>query len=317
MSKVKTDNLANMADTQSVAFNQIKAAVDKAAANYSDLSTLDSAATMLATHLFLVNQGANSRKLSFSDLLAAIGAPAIGAQGKLLPLATSVDSLSDLNTIIGEGFYGRLVGGAAGSRNLNHPDGQAALVAGGGVSNFYWLLILKYNSNLIQVAFPYISGADSTIATIKFRMLGGETWSNWRSIWHDGLMPSTVFGRSLINQASATTARAALKVNAPTKQVATTTYTLALDDAESMIEFTSSAAVTVTIPLEATVAWPADTAIHLVQAGIGKVTIQGAAGVTLLKPASAHARTGEQEAVVSIKKRGTNSWRAIGMLEVV
>lgn len=56
-------------------------------------------------------------------------------------------------------------------------------------------------------------------------------------------------------------------------QQAGTTYTLALGDRDTMVEFTNASAVTVTIPTNASVALPVGTAISLLQAGTGQVTV--------------------------------------------
>lgn len=102
-----------------------------------------------------------------------------------------LDSLTDLDAIQAPGAWPALVGGAAGSRNANFPDGQAAPAIGSGVANFYWIEVKRYAANLIQVAYPYISGADTTIATIKYRMLGGGVWSAWRTIPNTASIPIT------------------------------------------------------------------------------------------------------------------------------
>ncbi|WP_430736413.1 gp53-like domain-containing protein [Pseudomonas anguilliseptica] len=101
-----------------------------------------------------------------------------------IPSVSVIDSATDFDAIIQPGWFSSLLGGAAGSRNPNHPDGQAAAGNGSGVANYYWLQVAKYSNNLIQVALPYASSADTTIATIKFRLLGGATWSPWRSLAH-------------------------------------------------------------------------------------------------------------------------------------
>lgn len=105
---------------------------------------------------------------------------------KALPAATAIDSATDLNTITKAGWFGALLGAAAGSRNANHPDGQTALAAGNGVVNYYWVFVSTYGSNVLQWAAPYISGANTTLATPKFRMLGGGTWTPWYALQHGG-----------------------------------------------------------------------------------------------------------------------------------
>lgn len=101
-----------------------------------------------------------------------------------VPSVSNIDGVTDLDTITQPGWFPALLGAGTGSRNLNHPDGQTAIAAGNGVANYYWLLVARYSGNLIQLALPYISGADTSIAALKFRMLGGATWSGWRSLLH-------------------------------------------------------------------------------------------------------------------------------------
>ncbi|MFE1813819.1 hypothetical protein [Metapseudomonas otitidis] len=104
--------------------------------------------------------------------------------GGSVPYANALDAQTDLNTITEPGWYPRLLGSNAGSRNANHPDAQTGMQKGNGVTNYYWLLVARYATNLIQIALPYVSTADTTVATIKFRLLGGGVWSPWRSVMH-------------------------------------------------------------------------------------------------------------------------------------
>lgn len=110
----------------------------------------------------------------------AVGA---SASGTALAAATATDNATDFDSITDSGFFNALLGGSAGSRNANHPDGQAAAAANSGVSNYYWLCVLKFGSNVLQIAYPYASGSDTAVATIKFRLLG---YSPWRAISHSG-----------------------------------------------------------------------------------------------------------------------------------
>lgn len=86
-----------------------------------------------------------------------------------------------------------------------------------------------------------------------------------------------------------------------------TTYTLALADAATDIEFTNAAAVAVTIPTNASVAFPVGTIITLWQTtAAGQVTVSGA-GVTLQSRGAA-LKTNGQYAPMTIKKRATDTW---------
>ena len=93
------------------------------------------------------------------------------------------------------------------------------------------------------------------------------------------------------------------------------TYSFVLGDAEAMVEFTSGAAVTVTVPPNASVAFPIGTVLHLAQDGAGQVTISPGSGVTIKKHAAFNARLAGQHSIASLAKVGTNTWRLFGHLE--
>lgn len=89
--------------------------------------------------------------------------------------------------------------------------------------------------------------------------------------------------------------------------VAGTTYTAALIDRGTIVEFTSATAVTYTIPANATVAFPVGCYLHIRQNDVGQVTITPAGGVTLRSPTLTYT-TRTQWSRVSLWKRSTNEW---------
>ena len=70
-------------------------------------------------------------------------------------------------------------------------------------------------------------------------------------------------------------------VAADTLATSVTAYPLSLADAGSVIEATSASPVTITVPANASVAFPVGTIIEVLQYGAGQVTIAPASGVTL------------------------------------
>lgn len=88
-----------------------------------------------------------------------------------------------------------------------------------------------------------------------------------------------------------------------------TTYTLALTDRGKVVEFTNAGAVALTVPTNASVAFPIGTIIGLLQYGAGQVTISGA-GVTL-RSASGF-KTAAQYSTVWLRKRATDEWVVTG-----
>lgn len=88
-------------------------------------------------------------------------------------------------------------------------------------------------------------------------------------------------------------------------------YTLVLSDAGKLVTMSSASALTLTIPLNASVAFPIGTCIYVSQAGAGTVTIAGAGGVTLVNPFSSFT-TAAQYAEVRLLKTNTDTWRING-----
>lgn len=86
--------------------------------------------------------------------------------------------------------------------------------------------------------------------------------------------------------------------------------TLALTDADKMVEV--SAAATITVPTDASVAFPVGTTINITQTGTGTVTVAGASGVTLNYTPSNTLRTQWSSAV--LVKRAANTWLLSGDL---
>jgi len=93
-----------------------------------------------------------------------------------------------------------------------------------------------------------------------------------------------------------------------------TTYTLVLADNGKLVTLNNAAAITVTVPLNSSVAYATGAIINLQQIGAGQVTIQGAAGVTITSTgATATApKTRAQYSAASIIKGATDSWTVIG-----
>lgn len=95
---------------------------------------------------------------------------------------------------------------------------------------------------------------------------------------------------------------------------ATTAKTLALTDIGSWIRFTSASAVTLTVPTNATVAFPIGTTINGVQAAAGQVSFAGTP--TLNKPTDYNAKTRAKGAAFCLIKVATDTWDLIGDLEL-
>ena len=90
--------------------------------------------------------------------------------------------------------------------------------------------------------------------------------------------------------------------------------TLGLADINAHLVFSSAAAVTVTVPSNAVVAFPIGATVDIEQAGAGQVSLTGEAGVTLNRPAGRAAATAGQYAVLRLRKVAADTWTLFGDL---
>jgi hypothetical protein len=97
------------------------------------------------------------------------------------------------------------------------------------------------------------------------------------------------------------------------QNVQTASYTLALTDYKGWVLTNVASANNLTIPLNATVAFPVPTLVSIVQIGAGQTTLVAAGGVTLQSSGSAVNLAG-QYASCTLFKRATDTWLALGAL---
>ena len=113
-----------------------------------------------------------------------------------------------------------------------------------------------------------------------------------------------------LNTPTINDARQNLTLNAQTG----TTYTLVLTDNGRLVTLSNAAAITLTVPLNSSVAYATGAIINVQQIGAGQVTIQGAAGVTITSTGATATtpKTRAQYSAASIIKTNTDSWTVIG-----
>jgi hypothetical protein len=90
-----------------------------------------------------------------------------------------------------------------------------------------------------------------------------------------------------------------------------TTYTLVAGDAGDLVTLTNAAAITLTVPLNSSVAFAIGTQITITQSGAGTVTVAGAVGVTV-NSADGDLKLRTQWSAATLIKTATNSWILIG-----
>lgn len=93
----------------------------------------------------------------------------------------------------------------------------------------------------------------------------------------------------------------------------TANRTLALTDAGCFFNVNSTSAITITIPLDSSVAFPTGTEIEFCQYNTGTVTFAKASGVTI-RSAGGAVMIAERYGCVTLKKLGANNWLLAGML---
>ena len=91
-----------------------------------------------------------------------------------------------------------------------------------------------------------------------------------------------------------------------------TTYTTVLADQGKLVELSNASSITLTVPLNSSVAYPTGTQINLLQTGAGQVTVAGAGGVTVNATPGLKLRA--QWSAATLIKRGTDTWVLIGDL---
>jgi hypothetical protein len=88
-------------------------------------------------------------------------------------------------------------------------------------------------------------------------------------------------------------------------------YTFVLTDADNvLVLFANSSAITATIPLNSSVAFPVGCQIQILRTGSSTVQVIGDAGVTVRTTDGAYIRT--QYSSATIVKIATNEWVLIG-----
>jgi hypothetical protein len=101
----------------------------------------------------------------------------------------------------------------------------------------------------------------------------------------------------------------------PLNPQAGTAYTLVLADLGKIVSLSNAAAVTVTVPTNAAVAFPVGAQVLFRQAGAGQVTVAAAGGVTLNARGAAF-KTAGQYAYATLIKVATDSWELTGDITV-
>lgn len=92
-----------------------------------------------------------------------------------------------------------------------------------------------------------------------------------------------------------------------------TSYTLALTDRGKTVTLSNASAITLTVPPQSSVAWPANARIDIAQLGAGQVTISPGSGVTINAYQTKNKLAG-QYAAGTLIRTGSDTWLLAGAL---
>jgi hypothetical protein len=91
-----------------------------------------------------------------------------------------------------------------------------------------------------------------------------------------------------------------------------TTYTLVLADRDKLVTLSNASAITLTVPLNSSVAFATGAQVNIQQIGAGQVTVAGASGVTVNGTGT---KTRAQWSAATLLKTATDTWTLIGDIE--
>jgi hypothetical protein len=157
---------------------------------------------------------------------------------------------------------------------------------------------------------------DGTQKTLAIAKGGTAATSASAALTALGAAPATnptITGGTIDSTTIGSTTPVAAQAYRPINTQSGTTYTLVLLDDGKLVTLSNASAITLTIPTNASVAFPIGAEIDLLQLGAGQVTVTPAGGVTLNSYTSKTALSG-QYAAATLKKLVTNTWILIGNL---
>jgi hypothetical protein len=129
---------------------------------------------------------------------------------------------------------------------------------------------------------------------------------------HTGAFSGAILGDTVLDFAPASQGSVGGFDSVQVIEAVTGAYTLDIADAGKYLRCANAAPFSVTVPLNATVAFTIGTHIDLIQSGAGQVTIAATGGVTI--NAAPGLKLNGQWAGATLVKVGTNEWDLVGNL---
>lgn len=125
-----------------------------------------------------------------------------------------------------------------------------------------------------------------------------------------GTLTGALSGTSATFSAAVSAASFSGRYPANSTSSRTASFTLTAELTGTTVLCAASAAITITLPTNASLSLPVGTRVDIVQTGAGQVTVSGANGVTLRAPSGAKTRA--QYAVAGLIKVSTDEWVLFG-----
>jgi 2-keto-4-pentenoate hydratase len=127
-----------------------------------------------------------------------------------------------------------------------------------------------------------------------------------------GTASMRTLGTSATQAAAGNHTHTGARVPATVNSQTGTSYTLAIGDANNIVDMTNAGASTLTVPPNSAVAFPVGTVVEGNQLGAGQVTLTPGAGVTI--NASPGLKIAAQYGSYGLRKTATDVWVAYGRL---
>ena len=189
--------------------------------------------------------------------------------------------------------------GAAGADGIDGADGVSFVWRGA------WADATAYALNDV------VGHAGASYICISANTADGSTepgvGASWSGSWDLMVEAGDLTAQGTLGSGPAVLARRVVNAQAAA-------YTLALADEGASVHMTSASAATLTVPAEATVAFPLGTEIEVIALGAGPISITAAAGVTLNGLTAGSTEIAAQWHGAVLRKYAADTWLIIGSI---